>query len=129
VATRLWGRFERAGLGVAVMPAAFLGLIFWFLAIISPLPYVRWNETCLILMPFDALLLFLPQPKRRLYARARVVMLGLVAVLLLVNVLKAPLFSIWLCRSSRPRSSGSGRRRPPRGRDQEAEPKAKKKSA
>ena len=95
-ATRLWGRFERAGLGVAVMPAAFLGLIFWFLAIISPLPYVRWNETCLILMPFDALLLFLPQPKRRLYARARVVMLGLVAVLLLVNVLEAPLFSIWL---------------------------------
>lgn len=95
-ATRLWGRFQRAGLAVAVLPAAFLGLVFWFLAIISPLPYVRWNETCLILMPFDALLVLLPEPRRRIYARARVAMLGLVAVLLLVNVLKAPLFSIWL---------------------------------
>lgn len=95
-ATRLWGRFQRAGLAFAVAPAAFFGLIFWFLAIISPLPYVRWNETVLILMPFDLLLLFLPQPKRRLYARGRVVMLGLVAILMLVNVVKAPLFSIWL---------------------------------
>ena len=95
-ATRLWGRFERAGLAVAVMPAAFFGLVFWFLSIISPLPYVRWNETCLILMPLDALLVFLPQPKRKLYARGRVVMLGIIAILMLVNVFKAPLFSIWL---------------------------------
>jgi hypothetical protein len=95
-ATRLWGRFERAGLAVAVIPAALLGTIHWFLAIISPLPYVRWNETCLILMPFDLLLLLLPQPKRRLYARARVVMLVLVALLMIVNVIKQPLFSIWL---------------------------------
>ena len=94
--TRLWGRFGRAGLAVAVLPAAFLGLVFWFLAIISPLPYVRWNETCLILMPFDALLLFLPERKRRLYARGRVAMLAVVALLLLVDVLKAPLFSILL---------------------------------
>ncbi|HLL24099.1 MAG TPA: DUF4105 domain-containing protein [Kofleriaceae bacterium] len=94
--TRLWGRFERAGLAFAVMPAAFLGLVFWGLAVISPLPYVRWNETCLILMPFDALLVLLPAAKARAYARARVVMLGVVAVLMLVNVLKAPLFSIWL---------------------------------
>lgn len=94
--TRLWGRFQRAGLAVAVAPAAFFGLIFWFLAVISPLPYVRWNETLLILMPFDFLLLFLPESKRRLYARGRVVMLAIVALLLLVDVLKAPLFSIWL---------------------------------
>ena len=94
--TRLWGRFERTGLAIAVVPAALLGTVFWFLAIISPLPYVRWNETCLILMPFDLLLLFLPEPKRRLYARGRVIMLGIVAALLLVNVLRAPLFSIWL---------------------------------
>jgi hypothetical protein len=72
------------------------GTIFWFLAVISPLPYVRWNETCLILMPLDVLLLALPEPKRRLYARGRVVMLGLVAVLMLVDVVRAPLFSIWL---------------------------------
>ena len=95
-ATRRWGRLQRTGLAIAVVPAAFLGLIFWTLAIISPLPYVRWNETCLILMPFDLLLLLLPVAARRIYARGRVAMLGLVAVLLLVGVLEQPLFSIWL---------------------------------
>lgn len=95
-ATRLAGRFERAGLAVAVLPAAFLGLVFWFLAAISPLEYVRFNETCLILMPFDALLVLLPARKRRLYARGRVAMLALVAGLLLVGVLKAPLWPILL---------------------------------
>jgi len=91
-ATRLWGRFQRAGLAVAVIPPAFLGTIFWFLAIISPLPYVRWNETCLALMPFDFLLLFLPEDKRVKYAKGRVAMLGLVAALLVVNVLRAPIW-------------------------------------
>lgn len=95
-ATRLWGRFQRTGMAVALAPILLLGTIFWFLAIISPLPYVRWNETCLFLMPFDALLLFLPQPRRQLYARGRVAMLGLCALLMLINVLKAPLWPVWL---------------------------------
>ena len=95
-ATRLWGRFQRLGLGIPVVLAAFFGTIAWGLAIISPLPYVRWNETCLILMPFDILLLALPAATRKLYARGRVVMLGLVGLLMLVNVLTQPLFSIWL---------------------------------
>jgi hypothetical protein len=94
--TRLWGRFQRLGLAIPVVPAVLIGTIAWFLAVISPLPYVRWNETMLILMPFDVLLLVLPEPTRRIYARGRVVMLGLVAVLMIINVLKAPLFSIWL---------------------------------
>ena len=91
-ATRLWGRFQRTGLAVAVGPAAFLGLVLWGLAIISPLPYVRWNETCLALMPFDLLLLFLPAAKRKKYAQGRVAMLGLVAALLLINILKMPIW-------------------------------------
>jgi len=91
-ATRLWGRFQRTGLGLAVGPVVFLGLIFWTLSIISPLPYVRWNETCLALMPFDLLLLVLPAARRQKYARGRVVMLGLVAALLLVNILRAPIW-------------------------------------
>ncbi|MDB4961163.1 MAG: hypothetical protein JWP01_1162 [Myxococcales bacterium] len=94
--TRKWGRFERTGLAVAVVPAAFLGLIFWALAVISPLPYVRWQETLLCLMPFDLLLLFLPPDKRRIYARGRTIMLGLVAALLLVGVLKQPIWPAWL---------------------------------
>ncbi|MGE0399444.1 MAG: DUF4105 domain-containing protein [Kofleriaceae bacterium] len=94
--TRLLGRFQRVGLAVAVIPPALLGTIYWFLAIVSPLPYVRWNETCLCLMPFDLALLFLSGERQKKYARYRVIMLALVAALLLVNVLKAPIWTVWL---------------------------------
>lgn len=90
ILTRLFGKLQRTGMALVVVPASIVGLVFWFLAIISPLPYVRWQETCLILMPFDLLLLFLPMDKRVKYAKGRVVMLGLVAALMVVNVLKAP---------------------------------------
>jgi hypothetical protein len=110
-ATRLWGRFQRTGLAVAVAPAAFFGLI---------------------LMPLDALLLFLPQPKRKLYARGRVVMLGLVALLMLVNVIKAPLFSIWLWPLIPAAVVGFWPEKPKavaKTETQQSEPQAKKKSA
>lgn len=95
--TRLIGRFQRTGLAVAVLPAVFLGLVFWFLAIISPLPYVRWNESCLVLLPTDLLLVwFLSPERRRLYARARVVQLAIIAALLLVNVLEQPIWPLLL---------------------------------
>ncbi len=92
-ATRLLGRFQRTGIAVAVVPYVFLGTIFWFLAIISPLPYVRWNESCLVLLPTDLLLVwFLSPERRRKYARGRVAMLALTAVLLVIHVLKQPLW-------------------------------------
>ena len=95
--TRRWGKLERTGLVVAVAPAAFLGLVLWTLAVVSPLPYfMRWNEALLCLMPFDFLLLFLPAGLKKKYARGRVIMLGLVAALLLVNVFKAPIWPVWL---------------------------------
>nr|MBA3455911.1 DUF4105 domain-containing protein [Deltaproteobacteria bacterium] len=95
--TRLVGRFQRTGLAVAVIPGAFLGLVLYMFAAVSPLPYfMRWNEALLCLMPFDFLLLFLPHDKRRLYARGRVIMLGLVAALLLIDVFKAPIWPVWL---------------------------------
>lgn len=91
-ATRLWGRLQRTGMALAVVPYAFLGTIFWFLAIISPLPYVRWNETCLVFLPVDILLVwFLSDERRRRYARGRLVMLGIVALLLLMGVLRQPI--------------------------------------
>ena len=93
-ATRLWGRFQRTGLAIAVAPYVLLGAVFWFLALISPLPYVKWNETCLILLPTDVLLLaFLSPERRRQYARLRVGMLGLIALLDLVSIIKAPLLA------------------------------------
>jgi hypothetical protein len=92
-ATRLWGRVQRAGLALAVVPYVLFGSILWFLAVISPLSYVRWNETCLVLLPTDLLLLgFLAPAARRLYARARVGMLALLALLMLVGVLTQPIW-------------------------------------
>jgi hypothetical protein len=91
---RLLGRFQRAGLALAVVPYVFLGAVLWFLALISPLDYVRWNETCLILLPADVLLIaFLSPARRRAYARFRVGMLALIALLGVTSVIKAPLLA------------------------------------
>jgi len=90
---RLLGKGEKAGLAVAILPYVFLGFVFWFLAIISPLPYVRWNESCLVLLPTDIMLVwFLSPERRRKYARGRVVMIGITAMLLIVNVLHQPIW-------------------------------------
>lgn len=91
--TRLFGRFERAGLAMAVIPYSLLGAILWFLAIISPLPYVEWNESCLVFLPLDVALLVLSPERRKQYAKARVAMLGIVAALFVVGVLKQPLWA------------------------------------
>ncbi|HTR50119.1 MAG TPA: DUF4105 domain-containing protein [Kofleriaceae bacterium] len=95
-ATRKWGRFQRTGLAFAVIPQWLLGVVLWGLAIISPLPYVHWNESCLVFLPLDLGLLFLRPAWRRKYARARVVELALCAVLLAIGVLKQPLWSALL---------------------------------
>jgi hypothetical protein len=95
--TRLLGRFERTGLAVAILPYAFLGFVLTFLAIISPLPYVRANESCAVLIPFDILMIWFLSPRhRRLYARIRVGMVALVALLLAVGVFKQPIWPILL---------------------------------
>jgi len=91
-ATRLWGRFQRTGLAVSVAPYLLLGTILWVLALISPLPYVRWNETCLVLLPVDILLLFLAPERKRAYARGRVIMLAVYTLLMLVGVFKQPIW-------------------------------------
>jgi len=91
--TRLIRRLPRAGLALSILPYVLLGTVLTFLAIISPLPYVRWNETCLVLFPFDVLVLVLPAGRRRRYAQGRLVMLGAIAVLSLVGILKQPLLA------------------------------------
>jgi uncharacterized protein DUF4105 len=91
--TRLIGRLPRAGLALAILPYVLLGTVLTFLAIISPLPYVRWNETCLVLLPFDVLVLVLPAARRRRYAQGRLVMLAVIAGLWLVGILKQPLLA------------------------------------
>ena len=89
--TRLWGRFQRTGLAIAVIPYVFLGTILTFLAAISPLPYVRMNESCLVLLPIDLAVLFLGGERKIKYARGRVIMLGLILALHIVGVFHQPL--------------------------------------
>jgi len=87
------GRFQRTGLALAVLPYLLLGTVLTFLAVISPLSYVRWNETCLVWLPLDVLLLVLSGERQRLYARGRLVMLAALLVLSLVGVLTQPLLA------------------------------------
>ena len=91
--TRLIGRAQRAGLAIAVVPYLVLGTVLTGVAILSPLPYIRWNETCLVLLPLDVLVLVLPEARRRGYARARIAMLAVLLVLQLVGVLTQPLLA------------------------------------
>lgn len=93
VLTQLLGKLRRTALFVALAPQVLLGLAFWVLAVISPLEYVRYNETCLVFLPLDLLLLVLPAKGARTYARARVAMLVVVAALLAVGVLEQPLWA------------------------------------
>jgi hypothetical protein len=97
ILARRYGRLQRTTLVLTLLPQFLLGAAFWFLAIISPLPYVHWNETCLVFLPLDLALLVLPLRLRVRYAQGRVIMLGLVAALLLVGVLKQPLYAalVW----------------------------------
>ncbi len=92
-ATRLWGRFQRTGLAISIIPYWLLGTVLTFLAIISPLPYVRLNETPLVWFPLDLAILFLSPARKVLYAKGRVAMLGLIALLMLVGVLHQPLWA------------------------------------
>jgi len=91
--TRLIGRFSRAGLALSILPYVVLGSVLTFLAIISPLPYVRWNETCLVLFPLDVLVLVLAPGRSRCYARGRLVMLSAIAVLWVSGILTQPLLA------------------------------------
>jgi hypothetical protein len=88
--TRLWGRFQRTGLAIAMLPYLILGFVETFLAVISPLPYVRWNETVLVWLVLDVVVLFLPAPRNVRYAKARLIMLAAMAVLGFVGVFKQP---------------------------------------
>jgi len=94
IAGRYFGKLPRTTLALAIVPQWLLGAILWFLAIISPLPYVMWNESLLVLFPLDLLLLFSRFKHRQLYARGRVAMLGLYVVLNLIGVMKQPILML-----------------------------------
>ncbi|MFT3694948.1 MAG: DUF4105 domain-containing protein [Kofleriaceae bacterium] len=90
--TRMVGKLQRTGLAIAVLPYWLLGTIETFLAIISPLPYVHINETCLAWLPLDIAILFLSPENKVKYAKARLALIALQAVLMLINVFHQPIW-------------------------------------
>jgi hypothetical protein len=88
------GRWQRAGLAVSILPAGLMATLMWFMAIISSLPEIRWNETLLVLWPTDLALPWLPARWRTQYARVRLGWLALMLVLSLVGVLRQPLWAV-----------------------------------
>jgi hypothetical protein len=91
--SRRFGALQRTGLAVSVLPYWLLGTVLTLLAIISPLPYVHLNETVLVWFPLDIVILFLSPELKVKYAKGRVAMLALIAVLMLINVLHQPLWA------------------------------------
>ncbi|HEY6035264.1 MAG TPA: DUF4105 domain-containing protein [Kofleriaceae bacterium] len=91
--TRAGGRQQRAGLAMAVVPYWLIGVALTVLAVASPLPYFRMNEMVLVWLPLDLLVVFLSPARQVTYARARVAMLALIALLRVVHVLHQPLWA------------------------------------
>jgi hypothetical protein len=95
-ATRLWGRFQRLGLGIAIFIPGFIGLLAWFGVLVSPVPYVRFNEVALVCMPLDFALPFLSGRRLITYARVRVAIILLVSLLLASGVFHQPIWVLAL---------------------------------
>ena len=90
--TRLLRRFQRVGLAVTMLLPTITGLLVWGVVLLSAVPELTRNETFWVLVPLDALVVFLRRPLRVTYARARVVMLCLIALLLVFGVFTQPLW-------------------------------------
>ena len=94
VVTWRLGRFQRLGLALSILPGGIMATVMWFMAIISTLPEIRWNETLLVLWPTDLALPFLSAGMRAKYGRVRVAWLALMLGLSLVGVLRQPLWAV-----------------------------------
>jgi hypothetical protein len=68
----------------------------WGLAIVSPIPAVRYNEVVFVAMPIDIALPLLPLAWRRRYAQIRIGMLAVVSVLGLIGVFYQTLWVVIL---------------------------------
>ncbi len=85
-------RGEQVALGWATFHLAFWGLLVWSLVAISSIVGVRWNEVVFVVLPFDLVLPFLRETRRRRYAQVRVTMLLLASLLCAIGVLHQPLW-------------------------------------
>lgn len=87
-------RRGRWGLGIAVLPLGLIGAVIWGVAAITPLSELRYNEALFVFVPFDVLLPFWSERRRRRYAQLRVGVLLVVAVLSIAGVFVQPLWGL-----------------------------------
>jgi hypothetical protein len=76
----------------ASVPLIVWGLVIWTLAVISTIPSLRWNELALVFVPFDVVLPFLREARRKRYARVRLAMVVLASLLLAIGVFHQPIW-------------------------------------
>jgi hypothetical protein len=92
-ASRLTGRFERGSVAMAAVPLFLITLVMWFLAAVTTVQEFRFNEALLMYWPTDIALPFWRPERRRRYARVRLAVVALVALLGLVGVFSQPLWA------------------------------------
>jgi hypothetical protein len=90
---RRWGRGRGLVVAVAGALLGLLGAALWFLAGLSSVPELRWNEQLLVFVPFDALLVVLRERGRAVYARFRLAELAAVSACAALGWLRQPLFA------------------------------------
>jgi hypothetical protein len=85
-------RYERAAVWMVGSALALVGAVVWTVAILSPIPVVRYNEAVFVVMPIDFALPLLSLDWRRRYAQIRIAALAVVAVLVAAGVFRQPLW-------------------------------------
>ena len=90
--TRRLGRYERVALGTTAVLLTLVGCVLWFVALVTTIPELRYNEVLLVFWPTDFLLLVLGERWRQLYGRVRLGWLAGVSLLAALGVLVQPLF-------------------------------------
>jgi hypothetical protein len=85
-------RYEKAALWAVSGALALLGAVVWIVALVSPIPAVRYNEAVLVIMPIDLVLPLLSLDWRRRYARIRIAGLVVFALLAVIGVFHQPLW-------------------------------------
>jgi hypothetical protein len=85
-------RLVRTATAWAAVYLTLWGLVLWSLAAVSSIPGVRWNELVLVFVPFDVVLPFLGEARRRRYALVRVGMLAVVSLLAAAGLFHQPVW-------------------------------------
>lgn len=88
-------RFERVLVALAGAVLGLLGVVVWFVALVSTLPELRTNELLVVFWPTDVLIGALSERRRQSYLTLRLVVLFLASALTGLGVLRQPLF-LWI---------------------------------